>query len=64
MHDTPIARAFALAGLLIAPAALAVTPADIARGYAEEAKQAAPQFGGLPWQFAQLHSLPCFAPKN
>ena len=47
MHDYPIARAFALAGLLIAPAALAVTPADIARGYAEEAKQAAPQFGGL-----------------
>jgi mono/diheme cytochrome c family protein len=47
MHDQPIARALALAALLIAPAAFAVTPADIAQGYAEDAKHAAPQFGGF-----------------
>lgn len=46
MHDHTLARAFALASLLTAPAALAVTAADIAQGYAEEAKRAAPQFGG------------------
>ena len=48
MQNRPIARALALWALLIAPAAaLAVTPADIARSYAEEAQQAAPQFGGF-----------------
>ena len=48
MHDRPIARALALGALLLAPAAaLAMTPADMARGYAEEAKQAAPQFSGF-----------------
>ena len=47
MHDHTLARAFALASLLTAPAALAVTAADIAQRYAEEAKRAAPQFGGF-----------------
>jgi len=47
VYDRPIARAFALSALLIAPAALAVTPADIARGYAEEAKQSIPPFSGF-----------------
>ena len=47
MHDQPLACALALAALLIAPAAPAMTPADIARGYAEEAKQSAPQFSGF-----------------
>jgi hypothetical protein len=47
MHDWPIARALALGTLLLAPAALAATPADIARAYAEQAKQAAPQFSGF-----------------
>ena len=45
MHDQRLA--LALAALLIAPAVPAVTPADIARGYAEEAKQSAPHFGGF-----------------
>ncbi|HKU86502.1 MAG TPA: DUF1924 domain-containing protein [Casimicrobiaceae bacterium] len=48
MYDRPIAHALALAALAIAPgAALAVTPADVARNYAEEARQAAPQFSGF-----------------
>ena len=47
MHDWPIARGLALATLLLASAATAATPEDIARGYAEEAKQAAPQFSGF-----------------
>ena len=47
MHDRPIARTLALAILLFAPAASAATPADIARGYAEQAKQTAPQFSGF-----------------
>ena len=45
MDHQPIACA--LAALLIATAAPAMTPAEIARGYAEEAKQSAPQFSGL-----------------
>ena len=48
MCDRPIVRALALGALLIAPAAaVATTPSDIARSYAEQAKQAAPQFSGF-----------------
>jgi hypothetical protein len=47
MHDSPVARALALGALLFATAALAATPADIARAYAEQAKQSTPQFNGF-----------------
>jgi hypothetical protein len=47
MHERTIAGALALATVLCSSAAMAATPEDIARGYAEEAKQAAPQFSGL-----------------
>ena len=47
MHDRLIASALALATLLPGSGTLAATPEDIARGYAEQAKQDAPQFSGF-----------------
>jgi hypothetical protein len=47
MLERPIAGALALAAVLCPSAALAATPEDIARGYAEQAKQAASQFSGF-----------------